>query len=77
MKFKRLPSIFQGQEIWGCVRGSFTFIITKDRGKFSASTKVYGSSAFDGSRHDLGGFGAHNSFEEAANACKSFYRNRN
>ena len=78
MKFQRMTKLFPGQERWGCVNGAFTFVITRDEPDgFTASAKVMGTSPFDGTRHDLGGYCAHKSFSDAEKACRDFYRNRN
>ena len=72
-----MSEMFPGQERWGAVKGAFTFIITFDGEGYTASAKVIGATPFDGTRHDLGGFCAHNSYCAAEKACNDFYRNRN
>jgi len=78
MKFRPLPRVFPDQPIYGAAKGAFTFIITKDEDDgYTASAKVKGSTRFDGTRHDLGGYAAYKSFTEAETACNKFYRERN
>lgn len=57
--------------------GAFTFIITCDNEGYTASAKLKGALPFDGTRHDLGGYGAHATLAAAEKACRDFYRNRN
>lgn len=78
MKFHAMPRVFPDQPIYGVAKGAFTFVITEDEpGKYTASVKVKGSTPFDGTRHDLGGFCAHQSFVAAQQACEQFYKRRN
>jgi hypothetical protein len=58
------------------MQGVFTFIITCQDEKFTASVKYVGAQRFDGSRVDLGGFRAHDTFNSAKEACEKFYRER-
>jgi hypothetical protein len=75
MQFAELPRVFPDQPLWGAVSRNFTFIISQDEpGGFTASVKAH---PFDRTRHDLGGFCAHKSFEAAKEACKKFLRERN
>ena len=77
MKFKQLPQVYEDQKLYGAVAGAFTFIISEDGlDGFTASAKVKGATPFDGTRHDLGGYAAHRTFDEAKAACEQFYRNR-
>lgn len=78
MKFQTLPRVFGDQPLYGAAKGPFTFIISEDEPEgFTASVKVKGATPFDGSRHDLGGYCAHNSLNAAKQACEKFYRERN
>ena len=78
MKFLMLPRVYPKQPIWGVAKGPFTFVITQDEpAGFTASAKVVGALKFDGTRHDLGGYAAHKTFDEAKTACKQFYKERN
>lgn len=78
MKFVPMRRVNPDQPIYGALEGAFTFVITDERADgFTASAKVLGASPFDGTRYDLGGYGAHKTFEAAKAACEQFYRARN
>lgn len=64
-QFKPMPSLFPEMKIWGCVAKEFTFVISQDEDGFTASAKVQGSPQ----RIDLGGHGAHETFDSAQQAC--------
>jgi hypothetical protein len=72
MIFKQMSPVFEGQNMWGAISSGFTFIITKDGDKYSASAKKGGA----GNRIDLGGFGFHHNLEEAKNACEEYRKSQ-
>lgn len=77
MRFIELPRVYPDQPLWGAHKGAFTFVITEDAPHgFSASVKVKGATAFDGTRTDLGGFCGHETLTAAKWACEQFYRQR-
>lgn len=65
LQFKSMPQIFPTQRMWGCRTNKYTFIITEEDGKFSASAKLGGQ----GPTIHLGGFAAHSSWDSAQQAC--------
>ena len=66
LQFKEMPRLFPQQRMWGCATPRYTFIITEEGGKFSASAKLGGK----GSRIDLGGgFEAFDSWDAAQQSC--------
>ena len=77
MIFREMPKIYDDQPIYGASAEAFTFIITQDGpNEFTASAKVKGATPFDNTRHDLGGFAAHKTFDEAKAACEKFLKER-
>lgn len=68
MTFEPIPCVYPEMAMWRAERGGFTFVVTKDGDDpFMASAKTVGAKAFEGERHDFGGF---NTFVEAAVACE-------
>lgn len=78
MKFERMPKI-AGLDLWGAIKGDFTFTISKDpeTGHYSASAKRIGAKPFDNTRIDLPAYDAHASMDSAIQACKDYYREHN
>lgn len=70
MRFKPLPPIFDGQQMWGAVSGLYTFIVVADDGKFTASAKLNGM----GQRIDIGD--VFNTRDDAAAACEEFAKGK-
>lgn len=78
LQFTRRPSPFKGMDIFGAIKGNWTFVVSEDRehepGVYWASVKPVGTIPFDNNRSDLGSFP---SFSQAERACNDFYRKRN
>jgi len=78
LKFIKLPSPFDGLDLFGDSKGNWSFVISEDKkhepGVHRASVKPLGSQPFDNSRSDLGQFPT---FSAAERACNDFYRKRN
>lgn len=66
LQFKEMPRLFPQQRLWGCRTWKYTFVISEEQGKFSASARLGGV----GNVIHLGsGFEAYHSFDEAQQAC--------
>lgn len=76
MKFARIPSPFSDIELWGSIKGNFTFVISKNlsSGKYTASVKSMDHSPFGEGREDLSEYDAHHSLQSAIQVCKDYYR---
>ncbi len=72
MNFQPLPQLFPDQQLWGAQEGVFTFVISKDEEGFTASVKVLRAQ-----KHDLGGYCAHRSLDDAKAACLKFLKEKN
>lgn len=74
MKFDILLSPVEDMDVWGAVKGPYSFVITKDRrnGNIRASAKKLEAKPFDHTRIDIGaGFA---SLQAAESACRNWFR---
>lgn len=65
LQFKGMPSLFEGMRMWSCRTQKYTFVISEEGGRFTASAKALDNPT----RIDLGGHNAHDSFDSAQQVC--------